>query len=211
MRSRTLHQPPLLLALAVAAAACSTKEKAAANDTAAPVTSADTAAARRDSAAAAAAPAPGGWTDGAILAYAAAASRAEVAEGKLAAGKATNKDVKAFARQMETDHAAMLKDGESFAKAHNITPDTTKDDVTGLVKSEADQLKDMTGKKAGADWDKDYLDDQIDDHKSVLGKLQDAAKATANADLQAMLTKATGKVQEHLTKAQALKDKYPGG
>ena len=213
MRSHPLHRTPLLLAALLAAAgACSTKEKAA-SDTAAPVTAADTT--HHDTTAGAMAPAPaaapGGWTDGAILAYAAAASRAEVAEGKLAATKAKNAGVKSLARQMESEHEAMLKDGDSFAKSHNITPDTTKDDVRDLTKSGQDQLKDLTDKAAGADWDKKYLDNQIDDHKAVLGKLQDAAKATTNADLQALLTKASGKVQEHLTKAQALKEKYPAG
>jgi putative membrane protein len=207
MRSRRLHLTPLLLATAlVAAGGCSTKEKAADTVAVADTTHHDSAAA-----AMAPAPAPGGWTDGAILAYAGAASRAEIAEGKLAATKARNAEVKAFAKQMQADHEAMLKEGESFAGSHNITADTTKDDVRDLSKSAQDQLKDLTDKAAGADWDKKYLDNQIDDHKAVLGKLQDAAKATTNADLQALLTKATGKVQEHLTKAQALKDKYPPG
>ena len=207
MRSRTTHPTTLLLALALAAGGAFSTKETPATDTAAPVTAPDTTAARVDSAAVA----HGGWTDAQILAYAAAASRAEIAEGKLAASKATNAGVKSFARQMSTDHQAMLADGESFAKSHDITPDTTKDDVTGLMKSAQDQLKDLTDKAAGADWDKKYLDNQIEDHKSVLDKLQDAAKNTTNADLQALLTKATGKVQEHLTKAQALKEKYPGG
>jgi putative membrane protein len=211
MRSRTIPPTTLLLALAlVAGGACSTKETPA-TDTAAPVASPDTTA-RVDSAAmATGAVAHGGWTDGQILAYAAAASRAEIAEGKLAAAKATNAGVKAFARQMQSEHQTMLKDGESFAASHNITPDTTKDEVRDLAKGAQDQVKDLTDKAAGADWDKKFLDNQIEDHKSVLDKLQDAAKNTTNADLQAQLTKATGKVQEHLTKAQALKEKYPGG
>ena len=208
---RTLHPTPLLLVLALTTAACKAKETPA-SDTAAPATSAEAPpppadTARHDSSAMA----HGGWTDGQILAFAAAASRAEVNEGQLAATKATNAGVKSFAKQMSSDHEAMLKEGQSFAASHNIAPDTTKDDVRDLAKDGSDQLKELTDKSAGADWDKKYLDNQIDDHKKVLDKLQDAAKNTTNADLQALLTKATGKVQEHLTKAQALKDKYPGG
>jgi len=45
----------------------------------------------------------------------------------------------------------------------------------------------------------------IDDHQKVLDKLQDAAKNTTNTDLRASLEKATGKVQQHLTKAQDIK------
>jgi hypothetical protein len=44
----------------------------------------------------------------------------------------------------------------------------------------------------------------IDDHQKVLDKLQDAAKNTTNADLR-RARKATGEVQQHLTKAQDIK------
>jgi predicted outer membrane protein len=77
------------------------------------------------------------------------------------------------------------------------------------MKDGQESLKEMTEKAAGADWDKAYLDHQIEEHEKVLGKLQDAAKGTVNTDLRAMLVKGTGKVQEHLTKAKALKEKYP--
>jgi putative membrane protein len=148
----------------------------------------------------------GGWTDGQILAFATAANRGEIAEGKLAETKATNAKVKAFGRQMVTDHTAMLHEGTSFAKKNNITPDSTKNDVTDLEKNSIDEMKDLQTKKKGNDWDKDFIDKEIDGHKAVLDKLQQAQNATTNAQLKEMLTKATAKVQEHLTKAQAIKD-----
>lgn len=150
-----------------------------------------------------------GWTDAQIVAYASAASDGEISEGKLAQQKATNAGVKAFARQLVVDHLAMFNEGRAFAKKHNIVPDTTKDDITGLMKDGRDHVKDFTEKKAGADWDKAYLDEAIEGHQKVLGKLQDAAKGTTDTALRQMLVKASGKVQEHLTKAQALKEKYP--
>jgi putative membrane protein len=162
--------------------------------------------AKTDSASATANAANGNWTDGQILAFAAAASRGEIAEGKLATTKATNPKVKAFARQMVTDHTAMLAEGNSFAKKNNITPDSTKSDVTDLQKDANDELKDLTTKAKGADWDKEFVDKEIDGHKKVLDKLQNAQNATTNAQLKNMLTKATTKVQQHLQKAQALKD-----
>ena len=146
------------------------------------------------------------WTDAQILGFASAANSGEIAEGRLAERKATNPAVKAFARQMVADHSAMLAEGKSFASKNNIRPDTTKDDVTDLKKDSRDLVKDLTSKKAGKDWDEDYIEHEIDGHKKVLDKLQDAEKATTNADLKAMLTKAVGKVQEHLTKAEDIKD-----
>ena len=105
--------------------------------------------------------------------------------------------------------AAAVLCSDEFARKHNIAPDTAQDDVRGLMNDSRDHIKDLGDKAAGADWDKSFLDDEIDGHQKVLDKLQDAAKNTTNADLRAMLVKASGKVQEHLTKARALKEKYP--
>jgi len=151
----------------------------------------------------------GAWSPAQILGYASAANSNEIAEAKLAQTKAANAQVKAFARQLVTDHQAMLREGQTFAKQHNVTPDTASGDAADLAKDARDKLKELNDKAKGADWDKDFLDEQIEDHKEVLNHLQDAAKNTNDTALQQMLTKASGKVQEHLTKAQALKDKYP--
>ncbi len=50
----------------------------------------------------------------------------------------------------------------------------------------------------------------IDDHKKVLDKLQDAAKNTTDPEVRAALEKATGKVQQHLTKAEDIKAQRKG-
>jgi putative membrane protein len=200
----------VLAALAVTIGACAKKDAAtgdttAVRDSAGPRRDSSMVGMRHDSTGAQ----TNGWTDGHILAYAAAANTGEIAEGKAAQAKARDAGVKAFARQMATDHQAMLAEGTAFAKKHNVVPDTAQDDVRGLMNDSRDHLKDLGGKAAGADWDKAFLDDEIDGHQKVLDKLQDAAKNTTNVDLQAMLVKASGKVQEHLTKARALKEKYP--
>lgn len=168
-------------------------------------TTTDSAANRMDSSAAGAEK-RGGWTDASILGFAHAANMGEVEEGRLAERKATNPAVKAFARQMVADHQAMLAEGKTLASKTSLAADTAADDVRGLMKDTRDEIKDLADKKPGKDWDEDYIEKQIDDHKKVLDKLQDAAKNATDPALRASITKATGKVQEHLTKAQAIKD-----
>jgi putative membrane protein len=189
----------LLCALSAAAmvAACKPKDNAATDTT----TSAGAVA--TDSAANA--NANRGWTDGQILAFTATANKGEISEGTLATTKATNATVKAFARQLVTDHKAMLSEGEAFATKNSITPDSTKDDVRDLMKESQDGLKDLTEKAKGADWDKEFIEHEIDGHKKVLEKVQNAAQSTTNPELKDMLTKAAGKIQEHLTKAEDIK------
>ncbi len=220
--ARTAHAArAALLTLALALTACTTKDRAANGDTLAANATRDSLARREsvaprgDSAAVATHDSTGpnashnGWSDAQIVAYTTAVNEGEIAEGKPAGQKGTNASVKAFGRQMVSDHQTMLTEGRSFAKQHSITPDTTKDDVTGVMKDGRDHLKDLGDKKAGADWDRSYLDGEIDGHEHVLARLEDAAENTTNAPLRQMLVKATGKVQEHLTKARALKENYP--
>ena len=201
----------LTAALLIAGLACAKAGDRTA-DTAAPAARADSAAAvRADSAAGAVARtdsapgATGGWTEPSILGFATAANASEVAEGQLAAKKATNPVVKAYARQMVTDHEAMLKDGHALAAKLNATADTATGAAHDLLEDAHKELKDLTDKAAGADWDEDFIEHEIDGHQKVLDKLQDAAKNTTDADLRGMLEKATAKVQEHLTKAQDIK------
>ena len=213
-RNRT-PRPRLTVAatLLLAGLACAkTGDKTA--DTAAPQARADSAATVRADSAAATTPrtdsahtATGGWTEPSILGFATAANASEIDEAKLAEKKATNPAVKAFARQLATDHAAMLKDGQALATKLNATADTTTGAAHDLLNDAHGELKDLTDKAAGADWDAKFIDGEIDGHQKVLDKLQDAAKNTTNADLRAALEKATGKVQQHLTKAQDIKAK----
>jgi putative membrane protein len=152
------------------------------------------------------APTKNDWTDAQILAFAAAANAGEIQEGTIAEHKATSPAVKSFARLMVTDHKKMLADGKALATKLAITPDTSKSDVTDLSKNVTDDVKDLNDKKAGKDWDSDYIGKQVDAHQKVLDKLQDASKSAQNPQLKDALSQSIGKVQEHLTKAQALKD-----
>ena len=190
--------------------ACSKRDRATA-DSAADTTAnrvgaaADTAAQRVESAAGRVVK-RGGWTDASVFGFIGANNAGEVREGQLAAKKATNPAVKKFAQQLVTEHRALALEMRSLAAKLSVTPDTVDGDVHDVMDKARDQIKDLTDKPAGADWDKKYIDNQIDDHKDLLDKLQDAAKNTTNTELRGAIEKATGKVQEHLTKAQSIKE-----
>ena len=186
--------------LAVAAltlAACAKSDNTRTDTAAGSVAANDSAAARANN--------DNAWTEPQVLGFTAVANTAEIQEGKLGAQKATNPQVKAFARQLQTDHQKMLDEGTQFASKHDVTPDTTRDDVRDALKDAHDEYQDLTDKKAGKDWDKEFIDKQVDGHQKTLDKLQQIEQNTTDSTLKAMLTKAAGKVQEHLTKAQDLK------
>jgi putative membrane protein len=146
------------------------------------------------------------WTDAQIIAFAETANAGEVQEGQLAQHKATNAAVKNFAKLMVNDHTKMLADTRALATKLAITPDSSKGDVKDLAKEAQDQIKDLTSKKAGKDWDEDYMGKQVDDHQKVLDKLNDASQSAKSPDLKNALNESIAKVQGHLTQAKAIKD-----
>jgi putative membrane protein len=146
-----------------------------------------------------------GWTEPSIYGFASAADNGEILMGQLGQKKATNPKVKAFAREMVTEHRALAAETKSLFAKISATADTAANDAHDLANHVRDEIKDLTDKKAGADWDKDYIDKMIDDHQKVLDKLQDAAKNNTDSTVTGALSKTTAKVQEHLTKAQSIK------
>lgn len=151
------------------------------------------------------APAPGTMTDAQIFARLAAANEGEVAAGRMAEKKATNADVKAFARMMVTDHTKLLNDGNALAKKLNVTPDTAAaDSIRNANKTLADQLR---GAAKGAAFDSTYVDAQVTGHQATLDMLKNAAGAAQNADLKKALNDAMPVVQKHLGRIQSIQGK----
>ena len=194
---------PAIAGLLLAAGLAACKKEAPATDT--------TAMAHTDTTAAAAAttttPPPSKWTAPSTIGFAWAANDGEIPIAKLAETKAGNADVKAYAKMLVADHTKMLSEVKALATKQSITPDTTMDDVKDAMGHARDELKDLTDKAKGADWDKDFIGKMVDDHQKVLDKLQDAVKNTSDSTITKALTAASGKVQQHLTKAQELQAK----
>lgn len=180
--------------------ACQRKGDVAVSDTTVAAAMADT------TASAGAVATKSDWTDAQILAFAHAANQGEIEEAKIAQHKATNPAVKKFAALMIADHTKMDADGKALASKLAITPDTSKSDVTDLMKDGQKAIKDLNDKKSGKDFDEDYMGKQVDTHQKVLDKLNDASQSAKAPALKTAVEEAIAKVQGHLTEAKAIKD-----
>jgi len=124
-------------------------------------------------------------------------SLAEIEAGKIAASKAQRPDVKQFGQKMADDHAKILADLRTLARAK------------GVALPDALSLKDLADRKklerhSGADFDRHFLEDMVKDHQGALKESQDIAAKAKDADFRAAMQRASFKIQENLQLAQRL-------
>ena len=129
----------------------------------------------------------------------------EVAAAKIAQKRSTNAEVKKFAAEMIKAHTAStagLKKaiGESGA---DIIPPADMDDHT------KGQLDDLT-KADAKDFDKKYMNDQVDAHQGALDLMQRYANDGDVAAIKTFATNTASVVQKHYDMAKTLRDKVEG-
>lgn len=189
-----------LAALAVATVtlvACSKKDNYGSDTTAASSMSADTSAM-----AGASSTTSGTWSDANIVALLDEANAADSSAGAIAVTKGTNSKVRDFARRMMRDHHTLRAQGAALAKKLNVTPAAPSDDpVQPMAQNETNTLN-TTAK--GKDFDKAYIDAEVDAHKAVLDLATKAAGQTQNTELKNLIQKAAPVIQGHLDKAQSI-------
>ena len=194
------------LVSAGALAACSSSNRKAGSEqsqTASADSSADTAAAGA-SGAPAAAP-QGGLTDANIVALLDAANKADSSAGALAAKKATNAEVKAFARLMMSEHHALRAAGQALAKQLGVEPKAPERDP--LAPYVANEMRTLQSTAKGAEFDRVYIDNEVSVHQAVLDLANQARVITQTPQLKELIEKAIPVIRKHLDQATALQKK----
>ena len=127
----------------------------------------------------------------------------EVELGKLAAQKATNAQVKEFGQKMVADHTKANAELKALAAQKNITiPTTPGEDHQEHI----NKLKNKTG----AEFDRDYIDLMVDDHKEDVEKFEKAANNANDPDIKAFASKQVPILKQHLERARTIKDNRKG-
>ena len=183
----------LLAAAALGLSACGPKENAAD----------DSAAAGRDTAGTSAQQAlVPAWTDANIFALLDEANVADSTHGQVASTKGTSAAVRDYGRQMMRDHHTLRVEGQSLAKRLNVTPAPPAGDT---LPAHAQKISDLLATTAkGKDFDKAYIDHEVEMHKAVLDIATRAMNAAQSTELKNMIQKAAPVIQGHLDKAQSI-------
>ncbi|HEX5509561.1 MAG TPA: DUF4142 domain-containing protein [Pseudolabrys sp.] len=129
------------------------------------------------------------------------AGLADIANAKLALKKTKNKDVRAFAQDMERDHKAVNDKALALVKKLKVTP---QDNPTSkaIAKGQADERAKLS-KLKGKAFDKAYIDNEVAYHKTVDGALQNTLIPSAqNGELKSLLETGLKIFQGHLEHAE---------
>lgn len=135
-----------------------------------------------------------------FLVKAADGGLAEVAAAKIGEQKATAKTVKDFAAHMVKDHSAVNAEVGTLASKLNITIPAAASD------EHQKKIADLGGKSA-KEFDKDFIDMMVADHKKTIDLFKDASDDDIDQDVRTFINNTIPKLESHLAKADSIQKK----
>ncbi len=126
----------------------------------------------------------------------------EIESGQLAADKAGNADVKSFGQHMVDDHTKTSKQLKALVNDEEIKAELpTKLDAEHQAK--LDKLKGMSG----GQFDKSYIQSQVDAHEKAVALFESYAAAGENDELKEWAGDTLPTLKDHLKEAKSLSAK----
>jgi putative membrane protein len=132
------------------------------------------------------------------------ANAGEVEYSQVAVERATDSRVREYARMMVREHGMMRDSVTGLAQRLGVTA-VAPEKVNDLRENLRKDLEDLRAKN-GADFDKEFMAEQVDMHQETLDLLEDLDDDTNTADLQRTIEAAKVKVRAHLERAKEIKD-----
>jgi putative membrane protein len=144
-----------------------------------------------------------GPTDPQIAAIVVTANQVDVDAGKLAKAHTHNKEVKAFAQQMITDHTAVNKQAGELVKKLGVKPESNA--TSDALKKGGDENMAALKKLKGKAFDKAYVDHEVAYHQQVLDAIDKTLVPNAkNPELKGLIEKVRPAIAAHLEHAKHL-------
>jgi putative membrane protein len=149
----------------------------------------------------------GAWAqapnDAQIAAIVVSANQVDIDAGHVAESKASSAEVKAFGKQMVTDHAGVNKQATALVTKLGVKPEDNPT-AQSLKSGGADNVKNLKT-LTGAAFDKAYVDHEVEYHQQVIDALDKTLIPNAkNAELKALLVKVRPAFVAHLEHAKHL-------
>jgi putative membrane protein len=137
--------------------------------------------------------------DSKFMVDAANAGMTEVEMGNMAQQKGMDSHVKSYAAMMVADHSKANDELRALASSKNVTlPSSVGDDMQK-------HMNDMR-EKSGRDFDKDYIDMMVSDHKKVVDDFESCANNCDDADVRGWASRTLATLRAHRDSAQSIQD-----
>ena len=144
--------------------------------------------------------------DAQIAAIVVTANQVDIDAGKVAQSKGSNAQVKAFGKQMVTDHTGVNKQATDLVTKLGVKPEDNPT-AQSLKSGGADNVKQLS-QLSGAAFDKAYIDHEVAYHQQVLDAVDKTLIPSAkNEQLKALLVKVRPAFVAHLEHAKQLQAK----
>ena len=125
---------------------------------------------------------------------------AEVELGKIASTKASNAEVKNFAKMMVEDHSKANAELKSIAAKKNLTLPTTLDSGNQAT---MDELRNLVGDE----FDREYVTAMVDDHEADVQMFESQSLDDSDPDAKAFAAKTLPTLKKHLEMIKAIQAK----
>jgi putative membrane protein len=123
----------------------------------------------------------------------------EVQLGQLAVANASSEQVKKFGQSMIDDHGKANEELKTTAQQKNIS-------IPSALSEKKQKKYDDLAQKKGADFDKDYIDMMVSDHKDDIDAFEKEAKDGKDPDLKAWASNKLPTLRHHLEMAKEAQD-----
>jgi putative membrane protein len=120
----------------------------------------------------------------------------EVELGKVAAEKGSHQRVKEFGKRMQADHSKANAQLKKIASSKGVELPT---EPSGEHKSTMDKLT----KLSGAEFDREYMEAMVDDHKEDIEKFQTQADKGKDPEVKKFASESLPILKKHLELAQS--------
>ena len=133
-----------------------------------------------------------------FLKNAAQGGTAETQLGELAKEKATNKGVKDLAAMIVNDHSKANQELKSLAGQKGV-------ELPGDIEMGQKMTHQKLEKLSGSEFDKEFVQQMIKDHKKTIDLFEDASKDAKDPDVKAFADKTLPTLRGHLQHVEGLK------
>ena len=150
-----------------------------------------------------------GPTDAQIASIVVTANQVDIDAGRLAESRSANKEVKAFGKQMVTDHGGVNQQAVALVTKLKVTP--ADNPTSQSLKSGGEEnIKHLKTLK-GAEFDKAYVDHEVAYHQQVLDAIDQTLIPNArNEELKALIIKVRPAFVGHLEYAKMVQASLKG-